>query len=194
MAMDLVFVFGVVFGVAVAIRVFVAAGSGRVAGTFVASLDYIIATFLFSVMPLALAALLGLPLLAYGRYAHSETATRVFSMLLDRPFFPLQTIVAAFVGFTVGTRWHSRSLAWVWVPATINAASGFLFRNNGSAMLSFWEKLRENYFNWGCGCSASLLQWTFLAPMLAAVAASLAASLAMRYYRPSHRSRFPALV
>ncbi len=182
MTMDLVLALGVLFAAAVAVRGFAAVGSLRLSGAVMASLDYVIAVFLVSLAPLALAAVLGLPLLAYGRYGHSATATRLFSMLLDRPYFPLQTILAAFVGFIAGTRWHSRSLSWAWIPAAANAAFGFLFRNHGSAMLPYWQRLRENYFDWGCGCSASLSQWTFVAPLLAALTTSLVASLAMRYY------------
>src|SRR5438309_12073333 len=101
-AMDFALVLGVLFGLTVAVRGIAALEGIRLGSRFLAILDYLIAAFIVSLMPLAIAGLLGLPLLAYDHYAHSDTGTRLFSMLLDRPFFPLQTVVAALVRYLPG--------------------------------------------------------------------------------------------
>jgi len=65
---------------------------------------YVIATFLGTYGSIVVAALLVLPLLLYGRLAHSQIAEEIFSAAVDRPYFPLQSIVAFAAGFTLAIR------------------------------------------------------------------------------------------
>lgn len=63
---------------------------------------------------------------------------------------------------------------WVWPVAQVSIAV-LLFRP--SATQSFTTEVWRAYFDWGCGCSVTLLQWRIMFPLYPAISFSAAAFL-----------------
>jgi hypothetical protein len=120
---------------------------------------HVIATFLGTYGSLAAATLLALPILLYGRLTHSQTAEAVFSAAVDRPYFPLQSVVAFAVGFAVAVWLRQGKLMWVRVWPVAQAAVSIVLQQPRSVLQGFAANTWQTYFNWDCGCSATLLQW-----------------------------------
>lgn len=137
---------------------------------------YVIAAFLGTYGSLAIGALILAPLLAYSRLAHTHSGADLFASLLDRSYFPFQTGAAFVLGYYLrGWLKQGRPVyAWVWPVAQVGIAV-LLFRP--SAMQSFGAGVWHTYFDWGCGCSATLSQWTIMSPLYPSLAFSAAAFL-----------------
>lgn len=137
---------------------------------------YLVATFIGTYGSLAVAAVIASPLLLYSRVAHTHSAADLFSVLLDRPYFPLQTAVAFILGYFL-SEWLKQgrpAYVWVWPIAQVGLAV-LLFRP--SALQSFGDGVWHTYFDWGCGCSITLLQWKIMSPLYPSLAFSAAAFL-----------------
>ncbi len=137
--------------------------------------QYVIATFLGTYGSVAAAALLVLPVLLFARLAHSQTAVNILSAAVDRPYFPLQSVVALAVGFAVAVRFRQGKPMWIWVWPLVQVVLSIVLHKPPSVMQSFTASVWQTYFNWGCGCSATLLQWQVMSAVYTALAFSLGA-------------------
>jgi hypothetical protein len=136
---------------------------------------YIAATFIGTYGSLAAGAVIAAPLLLYSRVAHTTSGIDLFSSLVDRPYFPLQMGVAFGLGYFLSERLKQGRPAYVWVwPVAQVGIAVLLF--HPSAMQSFTAVWRT-YFDWGCGCSVTLLQWRIMSPLYPSLAFSAAAFL-----------------
>lgn len=144
----------------------------------VAISKYVVAVMVATYLSGALAALIATPLLVYGRLTHTEAPTNLYSALLDRPFFPFQ-IVVAFVAGIVATKWLKEGKpAFVWVlPVAQFLIALVVVSSRHSAFQQSCDFLWSSLFNWGCHCSATLLQWKVMFPLYTSIAFSLAAYL-----------------
>lgn len=136
---------------------------------------YVLAVFLATYLSIAFATLLALPVLFYGRLAHNLNAEGIFSVAVDRPYFPLQSAVAFAVGFAVAVRFRQWKLLWVWVWPAAQVVISIVLHKPESVMQGFLKDVWHTYFNWYCGCSATLLQWQVMSVMYAAIAFTLGA-------------------
>jgi hypothetical protein len=155
---------------------------------------YVIATFLGTYASVGGAGLLVLPVLLYGRLVHSQTAEEILSAAVDRPYFPLQSLVAFAVGFAVAVRLRHGKPLWVWVWPAVQVTISIALHRPGSVMQSFTTGVWQTYFNWDCGCSATLLQWSVMSALYASIAFALGA---LARYSVSGRlkdSRSPQIV
>lgn len=134
---------------------------------------YVIATFLGTYASVGTAGLLVLPMLLFGRLAHSQTAEQIFSAAVDRPYFPLQSVVAFVVGFAVAVRLRQGGPLWVWVWPVTQVAISVALHRPGSVMQSVTTGVWRTYFNWDCRCSATLLQWTVMSALYTSIAFAL---------------------
>jgi|SRR5208282_4177604 len=134
---------------------------------------YFVATFLGTYGSVALATILVLPILMYGRLAHSATAVHILSAAVDRPYFPLQSAVAFAVGFALALRLKQGKPMWVWVWPVAQVIISVALHNPHSVVQSFTTSVWRNYFNWNCGCSATLLQWQVMSAFYTAIAFTL---------------------
>lgn len=142
---------------------------------------YVVAVFLATYGSGAVAAMLVLPLLVYGRVAHSSAAADVFSSCVDRPYFPLQTVVAFAVGLLFAKRLREGKPALVWVlPVVLFVAGVFIVSEQRGAFETFEIFVWGRFFDWGCNCSATLLQWQVMMPLYTSIAFSIAAFLCER--------------
>jgi hypothetical protein len=134
---------------------------------------YFLATFLGTYGSVVLATILVLPILTYGRLAHSATALDILSAAVDRPYFPLQSAVAFAVGFALALRLKQGKPMWVWVWPVAQVIISVALHNPHSVVQSFTTSVWRNYFNWNCGCSATLLQWQVMSAFYTAIAFTL---------------------
>ena len=134
---------------------------------------YFVATFLGSYGSVALATILVLPILLYGRLAHSATSMDILSAAVDRPYFPLQSAVAFAVGFALALRLKRGKPMWVWVWPVAQLIISVALHNPHSVIQSFTTSVWRNYFNWNCGCSATLLQWQVMSAFYTTIAFTL---------------------
>src|SRR5450759_4841261 len=85
---------------------------------------------------------------------------RKFSLRLwTDQYFPLQSVVAFAVGFAVAVRLRQGKPMWVWVWPVAQVAISIALHKPRSVLQAFTAKVWQTYFNWDCGCSATLLQW-----------------------------------
>jgi hypothetical protein len=162
----------VVAGVLLLLRRRSASASGR-NGRAVSIATYLVASFLGTYGSVAVAIVLVLPLLLYGRLAHSATAIAILSAAVDRPYFPLQSAVAFTVGFALAVRLRQGKPMWVWIWPVAQVIISVALHNPHGVMQSFTTSVWRNYFNWGCGCSATLLQWQVMSAFYTAIAFTL---------------------
>jgi hypothetical protein len=130
---------------------------------------------------IGLADLLGTPLLIPASVYHYQYAERIFEQLLDRPFFPLQSIVAFFAGYLIVRRVGKKIAIWVWAPPFLWAVLVVGFSTSASLVESYWQSVWRTYFNWSCDCSVTLRQWEVMAPVYSATSFSPGA-LVSRYH------------
>lgn len=149
--------------------------AGRKRNGAVSIATYVVATFLGTYGSVAAAALLVLPVLLYARLAHSQTAVDILSAAVDRPYFPLQSAVALAVGFGMAVRFRQGKPMWIWVWPVAQTVISIALHKPPSVMQSFAASVWQTYFNWGCRCSATLLQWHFMSAAYTAIAFSLGA-------------------
>jgi hypothetical protein len=124
----------------------------------------------------AAALLLLLPVLLYGYWTHTETGMNMLSALMDRPYFPLQMAMALVLGLTTFRWLRGGGMRFVWIlPAlqAIVAVAVFISRFHPKGWEDFWAV----FFDWGCGCSATLLQWTVMLPLYTSVAFAMGAAI-----------------
>ncbi len=142
----------------------------------IAVAKYIVAVFVSTFGSGAIAVLIAAPLLIYTRLAHSEAATKLLSVLLDRPYFPFQAVVAFVVGliFVKRLKGGKPALAWVLPVAQFSVVLA-VASSRHSVLDSYGEFVWNTFFNWGCNCSASLLQWEVMFPLYTSIAFSVAA-------------------
>jgi hypothetical protein len=143
---------------------------------------YVIATFIATYGSLSLGAVITfLPLLLYQRMVHTQNGSELFSALLDRPYFPFQTAIAFVLGYVL-SEWLKEGrpvYVWVW-PAIQATVAVLLFRP--SVMQTFTAGVWHTYFDWSCGCSVTLLQWTIMSPLYPSIAFSVATFLRSRRF------------
>jgi hypothetical protein len=121
------------------------------------------------------AVLLSLPLFLFSRLAKNEVAAELWSALLDRPYFPLQVVVACILGGLL-LRWvHDAWPKFVWVLPSLQFAIALVVFRQRFPFQADWQGIRRVFFNWDCGCSASLPQWTVILPLYTSIAFALGA-------------------
>jgi hypothetical protein len=141
---------------------------------------YVRATFIGTYGSVAIAVMVISPLLLYSRLAQGRPGEGLFSVLVDRPYFPLQTAVAFILGH-FASEWLKEgrpAYVWVWPVAQVSIVVA-LFHQFVPAQ-TYWAEVWRTYFNWDCGCSATLLQWTVMVPLYPSLAYSAAAFLRSR--------------
>jgi hypothetical protein len=133
--------------------------------------EHVVAVFIAMLGSMPIAVLLSSPFLIFNRVVHNQTALDIFSQLIDRPYFPLQTVVAFSLGYTTANRLKRGIPALAWAFPLINSVIGVaLVAQRTSVLQGRWTSLQQTLFNWGCDCSASLLQWQFVFPLITSVA------------------------
>jgi hypothetical protein len=144
------------------------------------AMKYVVAIFLGTYGSAVVAILLTVPVRASATMMQSPTVTELLEVLLDRPYFPLQSAVAFSLGHFVSNwlngGWPTR--VWIW-PAAQFVLAVVLFQPP-SVMQDPWMAVREAYFIWGCGCPATGQQWKVTFPLYTSFAFSLAAYLRSR--------------
>lgn len=138
---------------------------------------YMVATFIGTYGAMAIAVVVISPLLLYSLLAQGHPGELFLSSLLDRPYFPLQSAVAFVLGYFV-SEWFKEGrpvYVWAWPVAQVGIAVA-LFHPPG-VMQSYWAEVWRTYFNWECGCSISLPQWTVMSPLYPSLAFSASAFL-----------------
>ena len=146
----------------------------------VAFSKYVVALFTAVYGSAAVAVVLSLPILLFSRLAHSHRAMDVWSALLDRPYFPLQLVVALALGW-ITYRWLKEGwLPFVWALPLIQflVALVVYVQRYGP---SDWDDVWVTFFNWQCGCSASLPQWSVMFPLYTSIAFALGAFIRAKY-------------
>jgi len=144
----------------------------------VAVSKYLIAVFLATFGSAAVGVLIAVPLLLHARLTHTDAGNKLFSLLLDRPYFPLQMVVAFFGGLVLAKWLREGKPAFVWVlPFAHLLYAIILFSSHRSVAEGSADFIWRSFFNWNCDCSASLLQWRITFPMCTSVAFSVAAIL-----------------
>jgi hypothetical protein len=141
---------------------------------------YLIASFTAVFGSAAVALFFSLPLLLFSRLAHSEGAMDIWSALLDRPYFPLQLVAALVLGW-ISVRWLKEGwLSFVWALPLVQAVVALAVYVHRFAP-SDWNDIWVTFFNWQCGCSASLPQWRVMFPLYTSIAFALGAFFHARY-------------
>ena len=141
---------------------------------------YVIALFTAVFGSAAVALLFSLPLFLFSRLAHSEGAMDIWSALFDRPYFPLQLVAALVLGW-ISVRWLKEGwLPLVWALPLVQALVALAVYLHRFAP-SDWNDIWVTFFNWQCGCSASLPQWSVMFPLYTSIAFSLGAFMRTRY-------------
>src|SRR4051812_931106 len=158
--------------------------------TGVRASKYVIAVFVSIYGSAAIALLVSSPLSIAGRLTHSEASSNLWSALLDRPYFPLQIFVACALG-VITFHWLRDGwpkLVWilqlVWIlPLVQTVVAIAVFRHRFGPFHADWAGIRETFFNWDCGCSASLPQWAVMFPLYTSIAFALGAAVRSRMAR-----------
>lgn len=137
---------------------------------------YVVATFIGTFGAFAVGVVIVTPLLLYSHVAHASSGIDLASSLVDRPYFPLPMAVAFVLGYCLSDWLNEGRPAYVWVwPVAQVSIAVLLFRP--SATQSFTTEVWRAYFDWGCGCSVTLLQWRIMFPLYPAISFSAAAFL-----------------
>jgi hypothetical protein len=133
--------------------------------------EHVVAVFIATLGSMPIAVVLSSPFLIFDSVAHNQTTLALFSQLIDRPYFPLQTLVAFLLGYLTANRLKRGIPALAWAFPLINSVIGVaLVVPRTSVLQGRWTSLQQTLFNWGCDCSASLLQWEFVFPLITSVA------------------------
>lgn len=141
---------------------------------------YVVALFTAVFGSAAVAVVSSLPLLLFYRFAHRDGAINIWSALLDRPYFPLQLVAALALGW-ITFRWLKDGwLPFVWVLPLIQALIALAVYVQRYAP-SDWNDIWVTFFNWQCGCSASLPQWSVMFPLYTSIAFALGAFIRSKY-------------
>jgi len=144
-----------------------------------AAAKYVLAVFVATFGSAAVAVLLSSPLLIFSRLMHSSAALNLFSRLVDRPYFPLETVVALALGCLTAKSFEEAKPALVWVFPLANALIGVaVLFHKASVLQGHWDWIRETLFNW-TDHSASLLQWNLVLPLITSLGFTLGALLVL---------------
>jgi hypothetical protein len=137
---------------------------------------YVAATFIGTFGAFAIGVVIVAPLLLYSHVAHTTSGIDMASSLVDRPYFPLQTAVAFGLGYFLSEWLKEGRPAYVWVWPVVQVSIAVLLFHPSAAQ-SFTTDVWRAYFDWGCGCSVTLLQWRTMWPLYPALSFSAAAFL-----------------
>jgi hypothetical protein len=124
----------------------------------------------------------------HGPWGDSAIMRGMHLILSNTPFFPVQVVAGAYLGWKLCRRWGHRSMLWVWIlPGLL-----LVYAVIAIPTLSPWSSSSadtgalSHYFGWGCqadnGCYD---QMTFTEPFYTSVAYSLGALWASRRLRSS---------
>ena len=105
-----------------------------------------------------------------------QTDVDILSAAVDRPYFPLQSAVALAVGLADRSVRQGKAM-WIWVQPVAQTVISIALRKPPSVMQSYAASVWQTYFNWGCRCSATLLQWHFMSAAYTAIAFNRSVSL-----------------
>jgi hypothetical protein len=142
--------------------------------------NYVAAAFIGTYGSVVIGVAIVSPLLLFSLLVKGHLGERLFSALVDRPYFPLQTMVAFVLGCFVSGRFKEGRPAYVWVwPVAQVTIVVALFHQFVPAQ-NYWAEVWRTYFNWECGCSATLPQWIVMLPLYPSLAFSAAAFLCSR--------------
>ena len=99
-------------------------------------------------------------------------------ILTNTPFFPIQLVVGAYLGWKLYRRWGHRSMLWVWILPGVVLTYAVI----AIPTFSPWSHSPadtgplSHYFGWGCQADYSCYdQLTFTQPFYSSVAYSLGA-------------------
>lgn len=141
---------------------------------------YVAATYIGTYGSLAIAVAAISPLLLYSRLVQGHPGGGLFSVLVDRPYFPLQTAVAFILGYFVSERLKEGRPAYIWIWPVVQVSIVVALFHQFVPVQNYWAEVWRTYFNWDCGCSATLSQWTVMVPLYPSLAFSAAAFLRSR--------------
>jgi hypothetical protein len=124
-------------------------------------------------------------------------STYFYWILAGRPYFPIQVLLALFLGWVFGRNlWH-RSMVWVWVlPLAILCYAFVTLPTLNPDLIppafqaGRGESRFSHYFGWGCGpWNHCIDQVTITLPFYTALAYSLGAWLGAKIFRRVNRSK-----
>ncbi len=150
----------------------------------IAAAKHVIALFTAVFGANAVALLLLVPVLLYAHWNNTETGISVLSALMDRPYFPLQAAVACLLGLTTFGWLKEGWIRFVWILPLIQAiiaVAVFVNRFNPTTWGAYWKV----FFDWGCGCSATLPQWTVMLPLYTSLTFAIGATVRSLFAGPT---------
>jgi hypothetical protein len=151
--------------------------------------NYVAAAFIGTYGSVVIGVAIVSPLLLFSMLVKGNPGERLFSLLVDRPYFPLQTMVAVVLGYFVSERFKEGRPAYVWIWPVAQVSIVVALFHQFVPVQNYWADVWRTYFNWECGCSATLVQWTVMVPLYPSLAFSAAAFLRSRMrLRPMAKS------
>jgi hypothetical protein len=135
-------------------------------------------------------------------FGHSYQRT-FYSIVSEKPYFPVQIIFGLVIGWLVGRALRHRSMVWVWVlPFAILCYSlitaRVLIPTSVFASPGVFESRFSHYFGWGCRPAAHCLdQLLITMPFYSSLAYSMGAALARKtlgYASSQNKKHFRAVM
>lgn len=116
-------------------------------------------------------------------FGHSYPQRSFYSIVSEKPYFPVQITFALILGWLLGRALHHRSMVWVWVlPLAILcysvATARVLIPTSVLASPGIGQSRFSHYFGWGCRPADHCLdQLLITMPFYSSLAYSLGAAL-----------------
>ena len=86
-------------------------------------------------------------------FGYSYPQRSFYSIVSERPYFPVQITLALILGWLLGRALHHRSMLWVWVlplPILCYAVATARVLMPTSVLASVGQSRLSHYFGWGC--------------------------------------------
>jgi hypothetical protein len=127
-------------------------------------------------------------LMCLGVFGSSPSGMRIYRLLTNTPYFPMQVVMGMYAGWLLGRRLRHRSMQWSWVlPLIVLCYAVFEIPTISSAFTSVLLESGVNqsrwshYFGWGCRPKDRCFdQLFFTMPFYASVGYSIGALVARK--------------
>jgi hypothetical protein len=137
-------------------------------------------------------------------FGHSYSQRTFYSIVSEKPYFPVQIIFALILGWLLGRTLPHRSMVWVWVlPLAIlgySLATATVLIPEWTSVLArpgVGQSWFSHYFGWGCRpVDRCLDQLLITMPFYSSLAYSMGAVLARKtlgYAYPQNKNHFRAV-
>jgi hypothetical protein len=136
-------------------------------------------------------------------FGHGYPQKTFYSIVSEKPYFPVQIIFGLVIGWLVGRALRHRSMVWVWVlPLAILCYSlvtaRVLIPTSVFARPGVFQSRFSHYFGWGCRPAAHCLdQLLITMPFYSSLAYSMGAALARKtlgYASSQNKKHFRAVM